>query len=104
MYAIWNIKASDIAAELNRCGTYEERKILSAAEKLGYTTVMWTKDTIDWKYSDEQTIYDKATKNIQNGDIILIHPKTHTAKVLDRILSHFEEVGMDVVTVAECLE
>ena len=77
---------------------------LKVAEKLGYTTVMWTKDTIDWKYDDEQTIYDKATKNIQNGDIILIHPKTHTAKVLDKILSHFEEVGMDVVTVAECLE
>ncbi len=77
---------------------------LKAAEKLGYTTVMWTKDTIDWKYSDEQTIYDKATKNIQNGDIILIHPKSHTAKVLDKILTHFEEIGMDVVTVAECLE
>ncbi len=77
---------------------------LKAAEKLGYTTVMWTKDTIDWKYSDEQTIYDKATKNIQNGDIILIHPKSHTAKVLDKILTHFEEIGMDIVTVAECLE
>lgn len=47
MYAIWNIKASDIAAELNRCGTYEERKIISAAEKLGYTCIEENGDMLE---------------------------------------------------------
>ena len=47
MYAIWNIKASDIAAELNRCGTYEEREIISAAEKLGYTCIEETGDMLE---------------------------------------------------------
>ena len=47
MYAIWNIKASDIAAELNRCGTYEEREIISAAEKLGYTCIEENGDMLE---------------------------------------------------------
>ena len=47
MYAIWNIKASDIAAELNRGGTYEERKIISAAEKLGYTCIEENGDMLE---------------------------------------------------------
>lgn len=47
MYTIWNIKASDIAAELNRCGTYEEREIISAAEQLGYTCIEENGNTLE---------------------------------------------------------
>lgn len=40
---------------------------LQQAERLGYTTVMWTKDTIDWRDHDTEKIYQRATKNLEGG-------------------------------------
>ncbi len=76
---------------------------LKVAEKLGYKTVMWTKDTIDWRDSDLDTLYNRATKNISAGDFILMHPKEHTAVVLDKILTYLEKIGLQAKTVTDCL-
>ncbi len=76
---------------------------LKVTEKLGYKTIMWTKDTIDWRDSDLDTIYNRATKNISAGDFILMHPKEHTALVLDRILNYLEKIGLQALTVSACL-
>ena len=34
-------------SKLNRCGTYEEREIISAAEKLGYTCIEENGDMLE---------------------------------------------------------
>lgn len=77
---------------------------LSACSNLGYSVIMWSKDTIDWRDSDVNKIYDRATKNAKNGDMILMHPKEHTLKVLPSIIDFYINNGFNIVTVGENIQ
>lgn len=77
--------------------------VLKAAADLGYKTVMWSKDTIDWRDQDNDLIYSRATKNTKNGDLILMHPTKCTLNVLDNIIKYYKQNGFFVVTVSENL-
>lgn len=74
---------------------------LSAAADLGYKVVMWSSDTIDWRDSDAEKIFSRATKNLSNGELVLMHPKEHTLAVLPRVLNYYAESGFKVVSVSE---
>lgn len=74
---------------------------LEAAESLGYTTIMWSKDTIDWRDHDTNLIIKRATKNMQNGDLILMHPTECTKNALSSIISAYQQNGFSLVTVSE---
>ena len=54
---------------------------------------MWTKDTIDWRDSNVNLIVKRATKDINQGDIILMHPKSHTLTALPKILTELKNKG-----------
>ena len=49
-------------------------------------------------------MYNRATKNISGGDLVLMHPKEHTLKALPEILKYYVERGLVVTTVTQCLE
>ena len=74
---------------------------LEAAEKLGYTTIMWSKDTIDWRDKDTNLIVKRATKNLQNGDIILMHPTECTRDALKTIVEIIKSSGFVLSTVSQ---
>ena len=76
---------------------------LEVAYNLGYKVIMWSKDTIDWRDSDKTTIFNRATKNLTNGDFILMHPKAHTLSVLPKIIDFYKANGYDLVTVSESI-
>ncbi len=75
---------------------------LKVAESLGYQTIMWSKDTIDWRDNDKNLILKRATESVTAGDLILMHPKTHTVEVLSEIISVITSKGLKCVTVTEC--
>ena len=50
-------------------GSYND-SVLSVASSLGYKTIMWSKDTIDWRDKDEDLIFKRATEKAGNGDLI----------------------------------
>lgn len=77
---------------------------LIAARDLGYKTIMWSKDTIDWRDHDSSAIFKRATKNISNGDLVLMHPTKDTLKALDDILNEIEKQGFKAVCVSENLK
>lgn len=77
---------------------------LSVAEELGYRSIMWTRDTIDWRDHDSNLIYKRAVKNIKGGDLILMHPTDSTVKALDNILQAVVAAGLKVAPVSEVLE
>ena len=83
-------------------GSFSKTTVL-VAKNLGYKVVMWSKDTIDWRDSDEKLIFSRATKNLENGDLVLMHPKEHTLKALPKIIDYYLESGFKVVTVSENL-
>ena len=76
---------------------------LTEAENLGYTTIMWSKDTIDWRDHDTEKIYERATKNLQGGDLILMHPTENTVLALDRIIKFAASQNLTVSKVSEVL-
>lgn len=75
--------------------------MLSVCDELGYKVIMWSKDTIDWRDKDYELITKRATTDIQNGDMILMHPTEHTVRALPDILSCYEKNGLSAVTVSE---
>lgn len=74
---------------------------LKVATDLGYKTIMWSKDTIDWRDKDTTLIYNRATQNISGGDLILMHPTLATSEVLEDIIVSLERGGWNLVTVSE---
>ncbi len=84
-------------------GSYSD-KTLDAASDLGYKIIMWSSDTIDWRDDDRELLYKRATKNHQNGELILMHPKKHTLAVLPEIIDFYLENGFSLVTVSENIE
>lgn len=76
---------------------------LKVAENMGYKTIMWSKDTIDWRDKDKKLIISRATKNVVGGDLILMHPKKQTLDALPEILNYYNKAGLTPVTVSDCL-
>lgn len=79
---------------------------LTAAEACGYTTILWTADTIDWEEPapSHDTLVARVTGDkLQKGAILLMHPKVHTAEALGDILTVLGEKGYTCVKVSEVL-
>ena len=83
-------------------GAYSDKTLL-VAEELGYKTILWSKDTVDWRDKNAKTVYNRATKNMAGGDFVLMHPKEHTLAALGDILKYYKAMGLKAVTVSECL-
>lgn len=80
-------------------GAYANDTIL-ATKKLGYKTILWTKDTIDWRDHDENLIFKRAT-NISNGDLILMHPTAQTLASLENIIKSIFAQSFKIISVSE---
>ncbi len=73
---------------------------VTAAASLGLKTIMWSRDTIDWRDGDVALITSRATKNLQTGEFVLMHPMDVTVKALPQILGYIRENGLTAVTVS----
>ena len=76
---------------------------VDAATSLNYKTIMWTHDTIDWRDQDSDLIYKRATRDLSNGDLILMHPTEMTVNALTKIISFAINSGFNPTTVSNCL-
>ncbi len=74
---------------------------LEACFDLDLKVIMWSKDTIDWRDRDVEKVYKRATNDLSNGDLVLMHPKEHTLKALPQILEFCNKSGFSVVTVSQ---
>lgn len=74
-----------------------------AAEFLGYKTIMWTRDTIDWRDHNTSLIFNRAVTNMAGGDLILMHPTKNTAEALSNIICYAKKHNFELVTVSKNL-
>ena len=81
-------------------GAYNS-KTANIANSLGYKTIMWTKDTIDWRDNDKTLVFNRAVNNVKAGDLILCHPTEVTASVLEKIIQKYKEIGLKITTVGQ---
>ena len=67
--------------------------------------VLWTVDTKDWKITNVDRIIEKATTNIKDGDIILMHDIfERSSQALEEIIPILKEQGFQFVTISELEE
>jgi len=76
---------------------------LDIAEEIGYNTIMWSLDTIDWRDKDVSLIIKRATEKASGGDLILMHPTKETLEALPNIIDKLQVKGLTVTKVSEIL-
>lgn len=84
-------------------GAYNKQTV-ECAKELGYKTIMWTRDTIDWRDQDIETIFNRAINGAKGGDLILMHPTACTRDALGRIIDTLQSQGFELVTVSQNLQ
>ena len=83
-------------------GDFNQQTVSVAAE-LGYKTVLWTVDTVDWQRPAPTVIIDRVIGKVKNGALVLVHPTKPTLEALPVILDHLANMGYQCVTVTELL-
>lgn len=83
-------------------GSYSQTT-LDIADSLNYKTIMWTRDTIDWRDQNTELIYSRAIKNASGGDLILMHPTEKTLEALPNIIKTLKENGFNLTTVSKTI-
>jgi peptidoglycan/xylan/chitin deacetylase (PgdA/CDA1 family) len=79
---------------------------LKATDELGYKTIIWNVDSLDWKNPGRDVIIDRVMKRIKPGAIILMHASdtpVQTADALPILLEKIKAEGYEIVTVGELL-
>ena len=80
----------------------------NAAREMGYSVVLWSVDTLDWKNTPPKDILDTVGRSVHGGDIILMHDytsgKNTTCDALSLIIPRLLEEGYEFVTVSELIQ
>lgn len=84
-------------------GDYDDL-LIDTANKLGYYTIQWDVDSLDWKDLSATDIALRIVNRVQDGSIILCHNNgLHTAEALPLIFSTLQNKGYTFVTVGELI-
>lgn len=85
---------------------YGEHKehVLDAAESLGYKTIMWTADTIDWQEPTPEQIIKRVTSKADNGVLVLMHPKKCTVEALPSLIAGLHQENYLLKTITEIIQ
>jgi len=69
---------------------------MKAANELGYTSIKWDIDTIDWNNRKEpEVIIERVKKkDIKDSSIVLMHPTYATTQCLDDIIQIIKDKGL----------
>ncbi len=117
-----NLSAEQIAQELNTSadtiesltgkrpvlfrppyGSYSDT-LIETAESLGYQTIQWSVDSLDWKDISTEQIVERINRNVQNGSIILFHNNAqHVLEYLPQILENLKNSGYEVVKINDLI-
>ncbi len=87
-------------------GHYSQQS-LKITEELGYKTIIWNIDSLDWKNPGRDVIVERVMKRLKPGGIILMHASdtpVQTAEALPILLQKIKEQGYEVVTVGQLLD
>ncbi|MBP2644933.1 MAG: polysaccharide deacetylase family sporulation protein PdaB [Firmicutes bacterium] len=86
-------------------GHYSQRS-LKVTEELGYKTIIWNIDSLDWKNPGRDVIVERVVKRLKPGAIILLHASdtpVQTADALPILINKIKEQGYEITTVGDLL-
>lgn len=79
------------------------QRIVASAAQVGYRTIMWSADTIDWQKPAPAVIIERVRKKIASGGIVLMHPTENTVAALPGIIKVLGEKQLQAVSVGELI-
>ena len=89
-------------------GGFLNNGLAAYAHQKKYAVVMWSADSLDWRYHVPQTLIDRVLREAQAGGIVLMHDgggdRSKTVQALPEIISQLRKRGYSFVTVPELLE
>jgi peptidoglycan-N-acetylglucosamine deacetylase len=83
-----------------------DNRVRTLAAQIGYRTVYWTIDTLDWQTTaTPDSITKIVMTNIKNGAIMLMHAGSQVeSETLDGLMTKIEQMGYQMVTVTQVLQ
>ena len=101
--AIENITGKKVELFRPPYGDYDNELIKTASE-LGFYTIQWDTDSLDWKDLSATDIAMRVINNVQSGSIILMHNNgLHTAEAVPIILETLKNKGYSFVPIGELI-
>lgn len=101
--AIKNITGKEVNLFRPPYGDYDDELIKTASE-LGYYTIQWDTDSLDWKDLSATDIAMRVINSVKNGSIILMHNNgLHTAEAVPIILETLKNRGYSFVPIGELI-
>ena len=87
-------------------GDYDDM-VIDTARELGFETVIWAVDSLDWKNPGPEYMIDRVLKRAFPGAIILCHASDSSKEIhlaLPRIIQGLREKGYKLVTLSKLVE
>ena len=84
-------------------GDYDD-ELVSTATSLGYYTIQWDVDSLDWRDLSASDISMRVINSVKSGSIILMHNNgLHTAEAVPIILETLKNRGYTFVPIGELI-
>lgn len=81
-------------------GDYDDL-VVATARQLGYETIIWSLDTIDWKNPGPDYMINRVHSNVARGDIILMHASDSSKQIhlaLPQMIDGLRAEGYEITT------
>ncbi|SHJ67653.1 polysaccharide deacetylase family sporulation protein PdaB [Tepidibacter formicigenes] len=78
--------------------------LIETAQSLGYYTIQWDVDSLDWKEIGVEHVVDRVVKNTKNGSIVLFHNNAkYITQYLPLVLEKLQSQGYKIVPISELI-
>lgn len=79
-------------------------KVIEVASELGYYTIQWSIDSLDWKDVSADFMVNRVMEQIGPGDIVLFHNAgKHTPEAVERLIPMLHNEGYKIVPISELI-
>ncbi|NMA91509.1 MAG: polysaccharide deacetylase family protein [Firmicutes bacterium] len=84
-------------------GEYNNQ-VITVAEELGYSTIQWSIDSLDWQNLTKAEIEQRVNQRAHRGAIILFHNNgLYTADALPAIIDYYRRHGYTILPISELI-
>ncbi|MDR5659383.1 polysaccharide deacetylase family protein [Serpentinicella sp. ANB-PHB4] len=78
--------------------------LIDTAKEIGYYTIQWDIDSLDWKEMGVKPVVDRVSNNAKNGSIILFHNNAkYVAEFLPLVLEQLQSKGFEIVPISDLI-
>ncbi len=84
-------------------GEYNNQ-IIAVAGQLGYSTIQWSIDSLDWQNLTREEIVQRVNHRAHKGAIILFHNNgLYTADALPEIINYYQRHGYSILPISKLI-